>query len=151
LYTSDVLPNLIPLAEIFQQQAAAAGINVALEITPADSFFAETAVNEAFITTGWLGRPTDEILNLVFRSTSPLNEAKFQSAEFDQLLDDARQTLDLAERTKLYQAAQQMLATEGGHMIGMHINEATIVSNAVSNFPARSVEHIEWYNISKSE
>jgi hypothetical protein len=44
-----------------------------------------------------------------------------------------------------------MLATEGGHMIGMHINEATIVSNAVSNFPARSVEHIEWYNISKSE
>jgi peptide/nickel transport system substrate-binding protein len=151
LYTSSVLPNLIPLAEIFQQQAAAAGINVALEITPADSFFAETAVNEAFITTGWLGRPTDEILNLLFRSTSPLNEARFESAEFDQLLDDARQALDLTERTERYQAAQQMIATEGGHMIAMHINEATIVSNAVSDFPARSVEHIEWYNISKSE
>lgn len=151
LYTSTVLPNLVPLAEVFQQQAAAAGINVALEIVPADSFFSDTAVNEAFITTGWLGRPADEILNLVFRSTSPLNEAKFENAAFDQLLDEARQTLDLTERTKLYQAAQQIIATESGHMIAMHINETTIVSNAVSDFPARSVEHIEWYNISKSK
>lgn len=149
--TSDVLPNMVPLGEIFQQQAAAAGINVTLEIAPADSFFSETAVNEAFITTGWLGRPTDEILNLVFRSTSPLNEAKFENEAFDQLLDDARQAQDLAERTELYQTVQQMIASEGGHMIPMHINEATIVSNAVSDFPARSVEHIEWYNISKSE
>lgn len=151
LYTSDVLPNLVPMAEIFQQQAAAAGINITLEVVPADSFFAETAVNEAFITTGWLGRPTDEILNLVFRSTSPLNEAKFANEAFDQLLDEARQALDPAERTKLYQAAQQIIAAEGGHMIAMHINEATIVSKAVANFPARSVEHIEWYAITKSE
>lgn len=106
---------------------------------------------EAFITTGWLGRPTDEILNLVFRSTSPLNEAKFANEAFDQLLDEARQALDPAERTKLYQAAQQIIAAEGGHMIAMHINEATIVSKAVANFPARSVEHIEWYAITKSE
>ena len=151
LYTSDVLPNLVPLAEIFQQQAAAAGINITLEVVPADSFFSETAVNEAFITTGWLGRPTDEILNLVFRSTSPLNEAKFANEGFDQLLDEARQAQDLTERTKLYQEAQQLVATEGGHMIAMHINEATIVSNAIANFPARSVEHIEWYEITKSE
>lgn len=151
LYTSDVLPNLVPLAEIFQQQAAAAGINITLEVVPADSFFAETAVNEAFITTGWLGRPTDEILNLVFRSTSPLNEAKFVNEAFDQLLDEARQALDPAERTERYQAAQQIVATEGGHMIPMHINEVTIVNNAVANFPARSVEHIEWYEITKSE
>ena len=151
LYTSDVLPNLVPMAEIFQQQAAAAGINITLEVAPADTFFSETAVKEAFITTGWLGRPTDEILNLVFRSTSPLNEAKFVSEAFDQLLDEARQAQELAERTERYQAAQQLIATEGGHMIAMHINETTIVSKAVANFPARSVEHIEWYAITKSE
>lgn len=151
LYTSDVLPNLVPLAEVFQQQAAAAGINVELEITPADSFFSETAVNEAFITTGWLERPADEILNLVFRSTSPLNEAKFNNEEFDKLLDDARQSLDLAQRTEFYHSAQQLIATEGGHMIPMHINDFAIVSSAVSGFPARIVEHIEWYTISKSE
>jgi peptide/nickel transport system substrate-binding protein len=108
-------------------------------------------VKEAFITTGWLGRPTDEILNLVFRSTSPLNEAKFVNEAFDKLLDEARQAQDLAKRTKFYQDAQQLIATEGGHMIAMHINEITIVSNAVANFPARTVEHIEWYEITKSE
>lgn len=151
LYTSDVLPNLVPLAETFQQQAAAAGINITLKIAPADTFFSETTVKEAFYTTGWLGRPTDEILNLVFRSTSPLNEAKFANAEFDQLLDEARQAQDMAERTKLYQAAQQLIAAEGGHMIPMHFNETTIVSKAVANFPARSVEHIEWYAITKGE
>jgi peptide/nickel transport system substrate-binding protein len=151
LYTSDVLPNMIPLAEIFQQQAAAANIRITVKQTPADSFFSQTAVNEAFITSGWLGRPTDEMLNLVFRSTSPLNEAKFKNKEFDQLLDNARQTLDLAARIKFYQAAQQIIATEGGHMIPVHMNESTILSSAVSDFPARSVEHIEWYNISKSK
>jgi peptide/nickel transport system substrate-binding protein len=151
LYTSDVLPNLVPMGEVFQQQAAAAGINITLEVAPADTFFSETAVKEAFITTGWLGRPTDEILNLVFRSTSPLNEAKFVNEAFDKLLDEARQAQDLAKRTKFYQDAQQLIATEGGHMIAMHINEITIVSNAVANFPARTVEHIEWYEITKSE
>lgn len=151
LYTSNVLPNLVPMGEIFQQQAAAAGINIKLEIAPADTFFSETAVKEAFITTGWLGRPADEMLNLVFRSTSPLNEAKFANEAFDQLLDEARQAQDLTERTKLYQEAQQLVANEGGHMIAMHINEATIVSKAVAKFPTRSVEHIEWYEITKSE
>ena len=151
LYTSNVLPNLVPMGEIFQQQAAAAGIKVDLKVVPADSFFTETAVKEAFITTGWLGRPTDEILNLVFRSTSPLNEAKFVNEAFDKLLDEARQEQDLAKRTKLYQDAQQLIATDGGHMIAMHMNETTIVSKAVPNFPARSVEHIEWYEITKSK
>lgn len=151
LYTSNVLPNLVPMGEVFQQQAAAAGIKVELKVVPADSFFSETAVKEAFITTGWLGRPTDEILNLVFRSTSPLNEAKFKNEAFDKLLDEARQEQDLAKRTKLYQDAQQLIATEGGHLIAMHMNEATIVSKAVSNFPARTVEHIEWYAITKSK
>lgn len=150
LFTSNVLPNLVPMGEIFQQQAAAAGIKVELKVVPPDSFFSETAVKEAFITTGWLGRPTDEMLNLVFRSTSPLNEAKFVSADFDKLLDEARQAQDLAERTKLYQEAQQLVAREGGHMIAMHINETTIVSKAVANFPARTVEHIEWYQITKN-
>ena len=88
-YTSNVLPNLVPMGESFQQQAAATGIHVDLKVVPAGSFFTETAVKEAFITTGWLGRPTDEILNLVFRSTSPLNEAKFVNEAFDQLLDEA--------------------------------------------------------------
>lgn len=36
-------------------------------------------------------------------------------------------------------------------MIAMHINETTIVSKAVANFPVRTVEHIEWDAITKNK
>ncbi|MEZ4678341.1 MAG: ABC transporter substrate-binding protein [Caldilineaceae bacterium] len=151
LYTSDVQATLIPLAEVYQQQAAAAGINVTLEVLSADSYWSAAWMVEPFLTSYWLERPADNILNTLWRSTAPWNEAYFQNTNFDQLLNDARSTLDFETRRTLYQEAQQLGAMEGGHLIPFHVNQFTVVSNNVTGVQARADQHMEWHLVSKSE
>jgi peptide/nickel transport system substrate-binding protein len=151
LYTSKVLPNMIPLAEVFQQQAALAGIKVSLAIVPADSFFSKTWLVEPFLVTGWTERTADEVFNGIFHSAAPWNEAYFKLPEFDALLAEARQDLNQESRTKKYHTAQQIIAEKGGHMIPFFVNEFILTSNAVSGVSARNAEHIEWYGITKSK
>jgi len=151
LFTSDSSKEQIPMAEVYQQQAAAGGINVTLEIAPSDSFWSDVWRVEPFVTTFWHGRPADEILNLNWRSTAAWNESYFQNPEFDRLLDEARTTLDFDTRREIYQEAQQMLYEEGGHLIPFHIDRFHVVSAALSGVPARDWQYIEWHTISKSE
>lgn len=151
LFTSNIFPQLIPLAEVYQQQAAAAGINVTLEVAPPDKYWTDVWLVEPFVTSSWLERPADQILNIAWRSTSPWNESYFQNEAFDQLLDETRQTLDFDARRDLYQAAQRQIAEKGGNLIPYHTNRAYILSAAVSGFPARDFQHIEWHRITKSE
>ncbi|MCB0084367.1 MAG: ABC transporter substrate-binding protein, partial [Caldilineaceae bacterium] len=151
LYASNANPQLVPLAEVYQQQAAAAGINVTLEIRPADGFWTEVWMVEPFFTTFWAEFPADEMLNMAWRSNAPWNESYYQNPALDQLLDEARQTLDFDARRQLYQDAQRMIAEDGGHLIPYHIDQFSIVSNKVSNMQARDLPYIDWHLISKSE
>lgn len=151
LYTTDSDPQLIPLSEVYQQQVAAAGINVTLEIAPADSFWTDIWMVEPFVPTYWIERPADQILNDLWRSTATMNESFFQNAEFDQLLDAARTELDFETRRETYLAAQRLLFAEGGHLIPYHVNQFYVVSNRVSDVPARTWTNMEWHAISKSE
>ncbi|MEZ4713382.1 MAG: ABC transporter substrate-binding protein [Caldilineaceae bacterium] len=151
LYTSDAIAILIPLAEVYQQQAAAAGINVTLQVLSADSYWSEAWMVEPLVASFWFERPADDILNTLWRSTAPWNEAYFQNADFDQLLDEARSALDFDARRTRYQEAQQLGALEGGHLIPFHVNQFTAVSNKVIGVQAREEQQMEWHLISKSE
>jgi len=151
LYTSTNMPLWAPMAEVYQQQAAAAGITVKLEVTPADSYFSEVWMQQSFFTTVWVNRLADQFLNENWRSTAKWNESHLQSAELDALLDKARATLDLEERRAAYHAVQQMIFDEGGHIIPFHINTFYIVSNNVTGVPARDWMNMEWHTITKSE
>lgn len=151
LYTSTNNPQWVPLAEIYQQQAAAAGINVTLEVVPADSYWSEVWTKQPFHTTLWAERLADQFLNENWRSTAKWNESHYQSTEFDALLDTARAALDFETRRATYQAAQQLIFDEGGHIIPYHVNDFTIVSNKVTGIPARTWLHLEWHTITKSE
>lgn len=53
----------MPLAEVYQQQAAAAGITVKLEVVPADSYWSKVWMKEPFYTTVWVERTADQFLN----------------------------------------------------------------------------------------
>ncbi|MEZ4713376.1 MAG: ABC transporter substrate-binding protein [Caldilineaceae bacterium] len=151
LYTSSVAPELIPLAEVYQQQAAAAGIRVALEVVPADSYWSEVWLVQPMFASLWQERPADQILNEAWRSTAKWNESHFQNSAFDQLLDQARTELDFESRRATYQAAQQMIADEGGNLIPYHVNQFYVVSNQVTGVPARNWQHMVWHTITKSE
>lgn len=151
LYASNTDAQWVPLAQVYQQQAAAAGINVTIEIVPGDSYWSDVWMAESFFTTYWEERPADQILNEGWRSTATWNEAYFQSPELDQLLDEARMTLDLETRREKYQSVQRLIAEEGGHVIPYHVNQFHVVSATVSGIPPQSWTDLEWHLISKSD
>lgn len=151
LYTSTNVPPWVPLAEVYQQQAAAAGITVKLEVVPADSYWSEVWLQQPFYTTVWVERTADQFLNENWRSTANWNESYFQRAELDALLDEARATLDFEARREAYYAVQQLIFDEGGHIIPFHINNFYVVSNKVTGVPARDWMNMEWHTITKSE
>lgn len=151
MHTADTFPEFIPLAEVYQQQAAAAGVTVNIEIVPGDSFWSDIWLTEALYPIAWRQRPADLILNLVWRSTADWNESYYQNPAFDALLDEARQELDFEARRSLYQQAQQILFEEGGHLIPYHINLSHVFSTNVSGIEPVSDIELKWETISKSE
>lgn len=151
LFTSDLESWMIPLAEVYQQQAAAAKINVTLEVIPADSYFSELWLKAPFYPSFWRERPADLILNLLWRSTAEWNESYFQNPAFDQLLDKARQALDFEERRQLYHQAQQILFEESGNLIPFYVNLAHVHRADVTGIEAVSYREFHWETIAKSE
>lgn len=151
IFTSTLETWMIPLAEVYQQQAAAAGINVELVVVPADNYISEVWAIAPFFPSYWRERPADLILNLVWRSTADWNESHYQNPEFDQLLDQARQALDFETRRVLYQQAQQILAADGGTLIPFYTNLTHIYSTDVSGIAPISFREFHWETITKSE
>jgi peptide/nickel transport system substrate-binding protein len=116
IYTADVLPGLVNMAEAYAQMAAEAGIRVKVNRVPTDSFWTDTWMKQAFVTDAWSLRPIGNALNLVYRSGVPWNETQWAPPDFDALLDQARVEVDDAKRAELYNRAQAMLTEEGGVM-----------------------------------
>ncbi|MCB0642580.1 MAG: hypothetical protein KDC44_13115, partial [Phaeodactylibacter sp.] len=98
-----------------------------------------------FVVSYWRERPADQILNENWRSTAKWNESYYKNPAYDQLLDQARTELDFEARRDLYQAAQQLIAEEGGHLIPYHVNQFHVVNNQVSGVPAQAFTEIEWH------
>ena len=151
LYVSDIAAGAMQLAEVYQAQAKAAGINVEIVSTPSDGYWNDVWMKEGFVATTWSQRPADQILNEAYRSTAAWNETFWQDAGFDALLDKARQELSLEGRTATYVAAQTQLFDEGGTFIPFHINETRILSSRLSGLPAVEEFTIRYEDIQKAE
>ncbi|MCC4265286.1 ABC transporter substrate-binding protein [Oceanimonas baumannii] len=149
LYTSPADGYFRPMSEIYQRQAARAGIKVNIRTVPASDYWSTAWMKKSVFNTAWGQRPADQVLSEVFGSTAPWNESAFKNAEFDQLLSQARQETDHNKRAQLYQSAQRLLSEQSGTLIPFHLNNNRVMRANVS-IPA--VEHfaIRWHLVDKS-
>ncbi len=149
LYVSDIDSFMIPIAVVYKEQAAKAGINVEIKQVPADGFWDQVWMVEPFCGSHWGQRPADQILNEAFRCEASWNETFWCDEVFEQLLDDARKELDLAKRTVLYQRAQQLLADEGGEIVFLFKNEIDVMNARVKGMPLDKFDYdnIPWHKI----
>jgi peptide/nickel transport system substrate-binding protein len=74
LYYSNLSQTWQTLAQVYQQQAAQAGITVNLNMTSADGYWSDVWMIEPFTITSWGQRPADQILNEGWRSGADWNE-----------------------------------------------------------------------------
>ena len=149
LYTADVCPDWTALTEIFQQEAAQAGITVNIKNVSADGFWSEMWMVEPFVMTCWSERTTDQFLNEIYRSGGSWNESYWNVPEFDALLDAARAEMDFDTRREHYLAAQEMLHLDGGTIIPYYSGMIRAAKTCVENIPNIGLFFADWNHITK--
>jgi peptide/nickel transport system substrate-binding protein len=122
LFTSGATPGFIELATLYQSFAAEAGIRVKVTRTPESEYWSNIWLKKPFITSSWAGRDADAALSVPYLSDAEWNETHWRNPDFDKLIHEARQTVDVAKRTELYQKAQKLLEEDGGVIIPVFVN-----------------------------
>lgn len=150
LFVSDISEGAVKMAEVLQNQAKDAGITIKLVQAPADGYWGDVWMKEAFFATGWSQRPADQILNEAYRSNASWNETAWNSAGFDAGLDAARGELDFDKRKALYGALQVELWENGGSFIPVHLNTVRAFSSKVSGIQPVEDFSIRYEDVTKS-
>ena len=144
---ADNEPEWIHMIEVYQQQAAKAGIKVNLNMVPSDGYWSDVWMKHPASASRWSQRPADQILNEAFRSGSAWNETFFNNPAFDKTLDDARSELDFAKRKALYAKLQTLLWQEGGELIPYHLNQTRALRSNVTGLDPVEQFSIRWNKV----
>jgi peptide/nickel transport system substrate-binding protein len=117
-YVSDVPgAGAIAAAQVFQQSAKAAGMNINLVRPPADTYWSSVWMQKQMCTSGWDARPApDLIFSIAFKGGVSYNETRWTNGNFDKLLVEARAITDFEKRKEVYGEMQRMLHDDGGHV-----------------------------------
>jgi peptide/nickel transport system substrate-binding protein len=147
--TSEMDPHWVQMAEVYQQQAAEAGIRVDIKSAPADGYWTDVWMKQPAFLSWWGSRPADQILNEAYRSGASWNESHFANAAFDAKLDQARMASTFDERRALYGELQNMLYEDGSTLIPFHLNTIRVLGKGISGLGMRSDVLLRWNEIAK--
>jgi peptide/nickel transport system substrate-binding protein len=147
LYTSDALPGMTQMAQLYQQMAAEAGINVNLQVTPAESYWDDIWMQRPAFSSGWSIRPPAEGLSVAYSEESSWNETQWRDPAFQALLTNGKTEIDDAKRAQYLKDAQQMLSEQGGVIIPLFIHQVAGLRSNCSGYQP----HAQNFNIDYHE
>src|SRR5690606_17497226 len=121
LRTSEVaFPGAVDAAQLYQQQAAAAGIQLQVQREPGDGYWTEVWNAQPFCASYWGGRPTqDSMYSTAYISSADWNDTRFFDESFDKLILEARAELDAEKRKQVYREAALKVRDDGGLILPM--------------------------------
>ena len=116
-------PGAVDAGQLYQQQAAAAGITLDLVREPKDGYWSNVWMKKPFCACYWSGRATEDwMFNSAYESGVPWNDTFWENKKFNELLVQARAELDTVKRGELYREMQEIVRTDGGTVIPMYAN-----------------------------
>ena len=134
LYTSDALPGMSMIAQVYQQMAAEAGIRVNLQISASSSFWDDIWMQRPFTSSGWSIRPPAVGLSIAYSYEGKWNETYWYDRPFQDLLDKGKTEIDDAKRTQHLKDAQQRLSEHGGTILPVFIHQVAGIRTNCSGF-----------------
>ncbi|MDX6355247.1 MAG: peptide/nickel transport system substrate-binding protein [Streptomyces sp.] len=135
LYTSDYDSVLTPLALAMKDSLAQAGITVAIQNAPSDSYYTNVWMQKPFCTSYWYtGRPISQLLSEIFQTGSGYNESKWSNPTLDGLITSARKETDAAKRKTLYADAQKLIVDQSGTIMPFFASRMTGIGKNVVNY-----------------
>ena len=130
LSAADIYTGGMDAAQLFQEFAKKAGINIEIERAPTDNYWSEVWNVKPFSVSYWSGRPTEDLmLSLAFSNSSSWNETHWNNETFETILVAARAELDEAKRKDMYGELQRLIYDEGGLIAPVFANNITAVSD----------------------
>jgi peptide/nickel transport system substrate-binding protein len=134
LVTAPVFNGVVQAAEVFAQQATAAGVKVSLRKLDTGTFYGPNYLKWTFAQDFWATR---EYLPQVAQGSlpsSPFNETHWGAGKFSTLINQARAELDATKRADIIHDAESMEYNEGGYIIPYFSNQIDAYSAKVSGF-----------------
>ncbi|WP_400164325.1 ABC transporter substrate-binding protein [Brevibacillus sp. TJ4] len=112
--TASTYPDMIESAQVIQQQLLAIGINAKINQLEWGNYVDTWSSKD---TTLMVGRNTsgvdaDRSMRFFFHSEGSANVWNYSNPAYDQLVEQALVTVDVEERKKVYEQAQQLLVNE---------------------------------------
>ncbi len=139
LTTSPVFQGVVQAAEVFAQQATAAGVKVKLNQVNTSVFYGPNYLKWPFAQDFWATR---EYLPQVAQGSlpaSPFNETHWANPTFIKLIAEAQAELNTSKRIDLLRQAQKLEYDSGGYIIPYFSNQIDAYSTKLGGFvPAKS-------------
>lgn len=134
-YSPNAPETTVRTAVLFKSQLSKIGVNLPLEQVSSD-YYLSNVLAQAPCYTGFVGMrfTEDDFFTLILTSDAPYNETAFSDDEFDELINQARQTVDETERAQLYGEAQRILYERGPYVIPVHPDRTSATRTYVGNY-----------------
>jgi peptide/nickel transport system substrate-binding protein len=134
LVTSPAAAGFVEAAQVFAQQAKAAGVTVNVKTVDPGVFYGDQYLKWNFAQDFWFTRDfLSQAANSGF-TASPYNETHWNDKEWTDLVNKASATPDQTQRCALIKQAQQIQYDRGGNIIWGFPNSVDAYSSKVSGF-----------------
>lgn len=110
VYASPAANGSVDMAQLLQQSAIPAGLNLEINRVPADGYWSNHWGVHALSFGNVNPRPTlDMLFSTFYKSDAPWNKSRWKNDKFDQLLVAARAEADEAKRKQMYSDMQVLV------------------------------------------
>lgn len=145
---SDAAKASPDMAMVLQQDAAKIGVQIDVQRVPSDGYWSNYWLKAPVHFGNINARPTPDILfSLLYKSDAAWNESKYANPKFDQMLVEARGSLDEERRKQIYGEMQAMVAKDAATIIPAYIASADAMSNKVGGLKPHPLGMLQGYNI----
>jgi peptide/nickel transport system substrate-binding protein len=151
LVTADIAQGVTNMAQLFAQDAAAAGVKVNLRQITVTEFYGPNYLKWQFAQDYWYYQPYLPQVQQATLPNSPFNECHFNNPRYISLYNQALATLDDSKRVEIAHEMQMIDYNEGGYIIpvfppvidGYAPNvQGAVTSKTGSSFNLADFEHL---------
>lgn len=151
LVTSPVYQGIVEAAQVFTQQAKAAGVDVKLRKVDSGTFYGDNYLKWPFAQDFWFTRTYLGQVAQGSLKNSPFNETHWADPEFVSLIEQARGELDEGKRGDLLRRAQEIEYERGGYIVWSFSNQIDAHSAKVAGFqPGKSGAPLSNYGFKRA-
>jgi peptide/nickel transport system substrate-binding protein len=134
LVTADFAAGVVQAAQVFAQQAKAAGVTVSVNQVPVGTFYGPNYLHWPFAQDFWAYSPYLSQVAQGSLTKSPFNETHWNDPAYVALYNKANATVDPARRCKIIYQMETIDFASGGYIIASYNKQVDLMSNRVNGF-----------------